>query len=462
MTSWKPNPRLIRRPAYLSLAEQISGAIRDGLLINGMRLPPQRQMAADLKISVQTVSRAYEELTRRGLLTGEVGRGSYVRAQSREPEQLHMYERNGDLVDLSILKPVCESRSLAKFSAAFSALGADMPPELAFSMMPNALFNRYRLVGANWLAACGLKAPPQCITVTNGASEGITAAMMGVAPPGSVVAAEELTHPMLKPLSSYLGFDLEPLPMDEEGLIPEALDQAAGRKRLRAVFVQPSVAGPYAALMSAPRRRAITAIARRRDFAIIENDVLGPLIENRQPPLAAFAPERTLYITDFSKNTIPGLRTGFLAAPPRYAAAVANRHLATNWIATPAIAEIASRWIVDGTAMELINWQRMALKRRHGIAAAALRGVDYRTSPGALHLWLPLPSGMREEAFVQAARARGVIVAPGSTFHVGRLPMEHAAVRISLSATTELDLTSSLGMLASMLRERTNARKAMA
>nr|WP_272213124.1 GntR family transcriptional regulator [Marinicella sp. W31]MDC2879071.1 GntR family transcriptional regulator [Marinicella sp. W31] len=92
MTKWRPNPRLIKRPAYLSIAEQIAGAIRDGLLVDGMRLPPQRQMAADLKISVQTISRAYEELSRRGLVAGEVGRGSYVKSASSGPERPYMTE----------------------------------------------------------------------------------------------------------------------------------------------------------------------------------------------------------------------------------------------------------------------------------------------------------------------------------------------------------------------------------
>ncbi|TNB49509.1 PLP-dependent aminotransferase family protein [Martelella lutilitoris] len=459
MTKWRPNPRLIKRPAYLSIAEQIAGAVRDGLLIDGMRLPPQRQMAADLKISVQTVSRAYEELSRRGLVTGEVGRGSYIKASSSAPERPHLTEGTSGVVDLSILKPVCESRSLGRFRNAFAELGATMPPDLAFSMIPNALFRRYRMAGVSWLAACGLKAPPHGVTVTNGSSDAMTAAFMSVAPPGSAMAAEDLTHPMARPLAGYLGIDLESVPTDAEGILPSALEALAARKRLRAIFLQPSAAGPRGTVTSAPRRRAIAGIARRFDLAIIENDVLGPLVENRPPPLAAFAPERTLYMTDLSKNTIPGLRCGFLVAPDRYAAVVSNRYLAANWIATPVMAEIASRWIVDGTAMELVNWQRMALKRRRAIADKELSGIACAMTPGALHVWIPLPEGTNEAAFVDRARHRGVAVAAGSSFRAGREPTA-PAIRVALAASSEIELSSSLALIAAMLQGESKPRRA--
>jgi len=461
MTKWKPNPRLIKRPAYLSLAEQIAGAVRDGLLIDGMRLPPQRQMAADLKISVQTVSRAYEELTRRGLVTGEVGRGSYIKSVPTTPERPYLTEGGSGLIDLSILKPICESRSLTKFRDAFAALGSNMPSELAYSMIPNELFRRYRLAGSNWLAACGLKAPVHGITVTNGSSDAITAAFMSVVPPGATLAAEELTHPMVKPLCGYLGLDLESVAMDRDGIVPDALEALATRKRLRAVFIQPSACSPQGILMSAPRRRAIAALARRLDLAIIENDVLGPLVDNRPPPVAAFAPERTLYLTDLSKNTIPGLRCGFLTAPDRYAGSVANRYLAANWIATPVMAEIASRWIVDGSAIELVNWQRLALKRRRAIAATALEGIDHQMTPGALHIWMPLPEGTHEASFVDRLKGRGVAVAAGAAFRIARQPGP-PAIRISLSASTELELVSSLSLIAAMIRERTSSKSVIA
>ncbi|MBN9245490.1 MAG: PLP-dependent aminotransferase family protein [Mesorhizobium sp.] len=450
MTLWQPDPALIRRPAYLSLADQFARAIHDGRLANGARLPTHRALADVLKLSVQTVSRAYEELIRRGLISGEVGRGSFVQTQRREPDPPYLPERLGELIDLSILKPACETMHHERLKQALAWLAETLPASAALSFRPNMVFPRHRAVAVDWLKLCGLDASPQNVTLTNGATGGMTVALMSVAPPGSTVATEAIGHHTLVPLARYLGFNLEGLPIDDDGIVPEALDEACRLTDIRAVFVQPSVINPTATLMSAVRREAIAAVARKHDIAIIENDVLGPLVEDRAPPLAAFAPERTLYVTSFSKITVPGLRIGYLAAPDRYVAAVANRHLVTNWMATPMVAEIATKWVADGTALELVHWQRGALRRRAEIAREALQGVAHRTCRDALHVWLELPGDRSEEAFVAQARLQGVAIAPGASFRIAEEPWK-PAVRISLGSTTEGELHAGLGVVTKLL-----------
>ncbi|ANK95162.1 MULTISPECIES: MocR-like ectoine utilization transcription factor EhuR [Rhizobium] len=449
MTNWRPDPSQLRRPAYLSLAEQIANAITDGKLSDGMQLPPHRKLADDLHLSVQTVSRAYDELSRRGLISGEIGRGSFVQTRPREPEPPYLPERLGEVIDLSILKPVCEQIHLERLRQAFGWLSENLPSSSALSFRPNMVFPRHRVVATEWLARCGLDVSPLNISLTNGATSGMTVALMSVAPPGSTIATEAISHHTLVPLSTYLGLHLEGLAIDEEGMIPEALDEACRTGPIRAIFLQPSVINPMAALMSAERRQALAAVAAKHDIAIIENDILGPMVEDRAPPMAAFAPERTLYVTSFTKITVPGLRIGYLAAPDRYVAAVANRHLVSSWMATPAIAEIATRWVSDGTAMELVNWQRRALVGRHAIAAEMLAGLSYRTHPQSLHVWLPLFGSHTEDGFVSQARLRGVAIAPGKSFRTA----DHGwtpAVRISLGSTTEGELRTGLGIVASL------------
>lgn len=450
MTLWRPDPDLIRRPAYLSLAEQIARAIHDGRLESGARLPTHRRLADDLRLSVQTVSRAYEELIRRGLISGEIGRGSFVQTRRREPDPPYLPERLGEVIDLSILKPVCEPMHLDRMKRALGWLAENLPASSALSFRPNVVFPRHRAVAVEWLKACGLSISPQNISLTNGATAGMTVALMSVAPPGSTVATEAIGHHTLIPLGTYLGFNLVGLAIDDQGMIPEALDAACRESPIRAVFLQPSVINPTATLMSAERREAIAAVARKHDLAIIENDVLGPLVENRPRPVAAFAPERTLYVTSFTKIVVPGLRIGYLAAPDRYVAAVANRHLVSNWMATPIMAEIATKWVADGTAMELVEWQRAALKRRHAIAAEVFANVPYRAHRDGLHVWLPLSGERSEECFVAQARLQGVAIAPGASFKISQDEWR-PAVRISLGSTTEGELRAGLGVVAKLL-----------
>jgi DNA-binding transcriptional MocR family regulator len=450
MTIWRPDRSLIRRPAYLSLADQFARAIGDGRLEGGARLPTHRRLADELGLSVQTASRAYEDLIRRGLVAGEVGRGTFVLSRPREPEPPYLPERLGELIDLSILKPVCDPIHVQRMKAALAWLSESVPSSAVLSFRPNVVFPRHRAVAVEWLKQCGLEVSPTNINLTNGATAGMTVALMSVAPPGSTVATEAIGHHTLAPLASYLGLVLTGLAIDDNGIIPEALEEACRDSSIRAVFVQPSVINPTATLMNEARRRALAAVARKYDIAIIENDVLGPLVEDRPPPIAAFAPERTLYVTSFTKCVVPGLRIGYLVAPDRYVAAVANRHLVSNWMATPIMAEIASRWVSDGTAMELVAWQRAALARRQAIAAEVLSGVAYFSHAQALHAWMPLSGEWTEARFVSQARLQGVAIAAGEAFRTSKAEWLPAA-RISLGSSSETELRAGLGILAKLL-----------
>ena len=333
-------------------------------------MPPHRKLADELGLSVQTVSRSYEELIRRGLVTGEVGRGSFVLGPGQEARQPYLPERPGEVIDLSILKPAVGAMHVAKMRDGFAWLAENLSASAALSFRPNTVMPHHRAVAADWLARGGISADPSGIAITNGATPAITAALMSSVPPGSALAAEALTHHMLMPLCGYLGIHLEGVAIDDQGMLPDALNEIARKGLIRCVYLQPSVINPLGSMMGLERREALVEVARRHDLAIVENDILNALIADRPPPIAALAPERTLHINGFTKITVPGLRLAYLAAPARYATAVANRHLVAHWMATPPMVELLDHWIGDGTVDELIAIQRAALAERHAICRA--------------------------------------------------------------------------------------------
>lgn len=452
MTNWHPDSKLLSRPAYLSLAEQFMRAIESGVLAAGARLPPHRKLADELGLSVQTVSRAYEELIRRNLVSGEIGRGSFVLGPGQEARQPYLPERPGEVIDLSILKPAVGPIQVARMREGFAWLAENMSSAAALSFRPNTVMPRHRAVAAAWLARGGIVADPAGISITNGATPAISAALMSVVPPGSGLAAEALTHHMLMPLCSYLGIHLEGVAIDEQGMVPSALDEIARKGMIRCIFLQPSVINPQASLMGLARREALIEVARRYDLAIVENDILNVLIEDRPSPIAALAPDRTLHINGFTKITMPGLRLAYLAAPARYATAVANRHLVANWMATPPMVELLDHWIGNGTVDDLVAVQRAALNERHAICRAILPGAASCLHPQSLHLWLQLPDNWTEDAFVAQVRQRGVAVAAGSAFRATEKGRREA-VRISLGSTSSDELQHGLRVIAAVLGE---------
>src|SRR3954451_5952127 len=274
MTSWSADPAGLHRPVYLSLAGQIARAIGEGALAAGGRLPTHRALADRLGISVQTVSRAYEELIRQGLLAGEGGRGSFVpaaevrrapsgRAPEAEPEPPFLPERVREVVDLSILKPVTEPLHVERMRAALARLAADLPPSLALSFRPNMVLARHRAAAVGWLRGCGLETAAKNVLVTNGATPAMTVALMAAVRAGGLVATEEVGRPTLVPLCSYLGLRLEGLAIDREGVLPDALERACREGEVGLLFVHPNAASPTSALMGAGRRAELVQLAGR-------------------------------------------------------------------------------------------------------------------------------------------------------------------------------------------------------
>ena len=429
-------------------------AIEAGELKSGDRLPPHRALADQLGLSVQTVSRAYSDLMSRGVLAGQVGRGTFVRTVPVETRTPFIQDAgDGSIVDLSILKPVCTAMHREKLGAALAALSGDLPMTIVSSFRPSVALSNYRQPALDWLRLCGLETTPERLLFTNGASSAMTVALMTVANPGDLVVTERLGHHTLKPLAGYLGLRLQGLEIDDEGIVPLAFERACLQDTVKAIYIMPAGLNPTATTTGIERRKRLAAIARKHGIQIIENDAWGPLQPSRPPPIAVFAPERTFYFTSFTKCLMPGLRLGYLIVPETFESAAASRHLVTNWMATPLIAEIASRWIVNGTAKELLTWQRNALSERNALAAKHLAGLPFGASPAGMHIWLPLPHAWSEEAFVAHARLQGVAVAPGSAFAVSSVGAA-AGIRICLGAESMPALDRGLGMIARLAQSQ--------
>jgi len=268
------------------------------------------------------------------------------------------------------------------------------------------------------------------------------------------VATEAIVDHGIIGLAGVLHFRLRGLPIDEQGILPEALEAACAGGEIHALCLTPCLSNPTVALMGDERRRQIAAIARRHGVPVVENDVYGYLVEDAPPPLWHYLPEQTHYITSFTKITVSGLRIGYLAPPAGAVPRLRQSLRATSWMATPLLAEIAARWITDGTAEELLLWQRAHLARRHDVLEEVLGDFPHTTHRNALHAWLPLPPAWRGETFVSEARVKNVAVTPAEPFVVDRDAIPNA-IRISIGAARTADeLHEGLTVLADLLRHQ--------
>ena len=442
MAIWTPaNPTTTAR----ELAEALATDIGAGRLPPGTRLPPQRALAHATGVSPNTVLRAYAEVTRRGLIGGEVGRGTFVRPPPAPPSPPLLRPESGP-IDLAQNLPFLAAAQPA-LAATLAAIGNEPGLETYLDRMHSQIEARHRRSGATWLSLLGVPADPDRIIITCGAQHGVFATLLALLRPGDTLLVERLTYAPLRAIAEHLALRLVPLAMDEHGLVPAALAAACRTARPAALYCTPTLQTPTATTMPEPRRREIAAIAMEHQLTIIEDDLFGLLPVSRPPPIAASAPDRTVLISGLSKSVAPGLRVGYAQAPAAMVAPIRAAVALSCWAPPPLMAEIATRWIEDGTATELNAAQRAHATHRQTMAHRLLR------TPAAqgLHLWLPLPPPWTGKEFAAAANRAGVLLQPASAFLVGAGPAP-AAVRICLShEPTDTRVAQGLETLARLL-----------
>lgn len=457
MTIWLPDLSTRSGPVYRALADAIVDAIETGALPTGTKLPPQRELAWKLGVTVGTVSRGYMEAERLGYLSGEVGRGTYARrpaavsaASARQP---------GDPVDLSHNALATKETRQALMARFAGVTARDVDFLVGYPPVGGHFAHRQAIAG--WLAQVGLTVRPDDLIITAGAQQALSIALTMFGRGDRPVLMERLTYSTWIDMARLSDRSIVPVEMDEEGMLPAALEAAAQRSGARLVMLQPTLQNPTNATMSPARRQAIAEVARRQDLIVVEDDVYGTLPEHRPVALATMAPERTIYIGSASKCFVPGLRIGWIVAPgqmvPRLAGAVHSRSLGPSGLN----ADIVARWITDGSADQLVLAQRREIAARQALAAEAFAGLDARGEVGSMHVLLTPPSPWTAAGFAAAAEARGIIVVPASRFAV-EPEFAPEAVRVSLSgALDRASLEPALTMLAELCRQMPPSRRAV-
>lgn len=436
-------------PKYRAIADSLAGQIAEGSLPPGTRLPPHRELAWKLGVTVGTVSRAYAEMTRRGLLNGEVGRGSFVRAEPVVEDIPHLRIHPGGLIDLSLNFPTpgAEREALA---ATLVAMAGDAATGALLDYQPEVGLERHRRAGARWIAAGERPVDPDRVVVTAGAQHAIMTVLATLTRPGDRIATEALSYQGIKPIVTQLGLRAEGLAMDQDGLLPDDFERAARDGNIRALYCLPTLHNPTTATMPETRRREIAAIAVRHEVPVLEDDIYRAFYEGIDlPSLAMLAGRFGYHITSMSKTVAPGLRTGYVIAPDdAMAERIGGTLRASCWMAPPLLAEVSARWIEDGTALRILENHRESAAARRVLARRILGNADYLVPAGSLHVWLNLPEPWRAGDFVAAMRDRGVAIAAAETFAIGRASAPHA-VRICLGTPPRIeDLETGLSRIA--------------
>ncbi|EGX60847.1 GntR family transcriptional regulator [Streptomyces zinciresistens K42] len=433
---------------YRRLADRVADDIAAGRLVPGQRLPPQRVFARRRGIAGSTAGRVYAELVRRGLVVGEVGRGTFVRAAPRGTGRSLVEDATAAPVNLELNYPSAPGQSELLAPSLAPLLRPDVLTG-ALRPAPAAGTPEARRAAAGLLATGGWRPGPDSLLFTGNARQAVAAALASLVRPGGRVGVEPLTYPVVKEIAARLGLTLVPVATDEEGPCPRALAAAHRTAPLAALYLQPTLHNPTTATTTPARRRVLARTVRDLGVPVVEDRVWSFLADD--DPLAVHVPGLVHVVDGLSKRVAPGLTAGFLAVPQERAGAVAAAVRSGGWSAQRFALEAAVRWAADGTVARLVAAKRADAAERQRMVAEELRGFAVRSDPRAYFAWWELPPGWRADTFAAAAAAHGIAVTPGPAFRVD--PGRAAdAVRLGLASAPGPDLRRALRTLAGVAR----------
>lgn len=473
MTIWTPDLEQFPGPRYQALAAAIEAAVQTGELPAGAKLPPQRNLAWKLGVTVGTVSRGYMLAEQKGLLSGEVGRGTFVKPNGISLNGGTVAGSNDDdageilpLATPGVIEMSHNEPSLPDYDA---LLRRSLQQVAARRGLQHLLgYSRtlgdpaHRAAAASWIARTGLQVAPEQVIVTAGAQQALAIVITAMTMPNETMMVESLTYGGVHENARMRPVRMEAVAMDDQGMLPDALAEAARQTGSRLVLLQPTIHNPTTATMSLQRREEIVAVARRHDLTIIEDDVYGFIVRERAIPLAALAPERTIYLASASKCMAPGLRVGWIAAPPALVERFADALHAVA-VNNPRLnQEIVRQWIDDGTAALLVERLREEAEIRNAMAVDAFAGLNLRSHPASLHCYLELPAPWRPNDFTNQALGQGVRIASCTSFVPDNRPNPPPWVRISLAPSPDRNqLADGLQRLRALIDRGPEGRRAV-
>jgi DNA-binding transcriptional MocR family regulator len=401
---------------YKIVVDAFASDIRAGRLPPGTRLPTHRQLAAREGIALVTASRVYAELEAMGLVSGEQGRGTFVRDIALPPGQgIDQQSAAADAIDLNFNYPSLPGQAdLLRRALRELATSGDL--EALLHYQPHRGRPQDRATVARHLQLSGLAVSADDVLIVNGSQHGLATTMMATLRAGDVVAADALTYPGFKVLAHTLRLELAPLPATPGGPDLDALEQLCAKRPVRAIYAMPTLQNPLGWVMGAAARARLVEIARRYGLLIVEDASYAYLVEQPPPPIAALAPDITVYVSGLSKSVATGLRFGFVAAPAALVPAIERAIRVTTWNTPAMITAIACRWLDDGTVSRLEAEKRDDARTRQSIARQAFASLPLVGHPSSYFVWLPLPEDARADRIAASLARRRISVATAEPF----------------------------------------------
>lgn len=427
-TIWVPTLDNFKGPLYVRLAEAAELAIKNGQLPPESKLPPQRQLADKVAVTVGTVTRAYALLEQRGYVYAKVGAGTFVKGS-------HYQSKPKSANFATCEQPLTNQISIV--SDALSELAKE-PHTIGQLMQYHAdPLPEHQLKFSQWLHGRQIPQTAAQIVFSHGAQQGIFAVLNGLMNAGEYLLCEENCYPGIKVAAQQLGINIEKVTLSEEGLNLDELERQIVRYKPKAIYLTPNNQNPTCIQYNLQQRQTIIAFARQYDVVIIEDDVNYCLPEEWHTPMWCLdqatsddeQQHKVVYLSSLSKLFCGGLRQGFLLCPLPLLAKIKQALYSQCWMVSPLNTELACR-IISNKAYMGEREQQIAQRQQQCIAMG--ERLKLTQTWRGLNGWLKLALPLKSHHVVAALAAEGILIRDGDDFD-----NLHNHIRLSIGGTCD-------------------------
>lgn len=449
MLDWSPKLPNDGKPKYLAIADALSDDIKAGILMVGSRLPPQRQLATKLRIDFTTVTRAYAEAQKRGIVESQVGRGTFVAQSALEDRKVDPERAAAEDLTMNMPPEPTDSALIKEMQNGLNYVSTNLLDLLRYQSSLGG--EKDKIVASSWLSLRGMVPKLERVAITPGAHATMTAILSMLTKQGDCILCENVTYPGIRKIARRMGIKLIGIEMDDEGILPDALGKAIKEHKPKALYLNPTLHNPTTLTMTTDRRIAISQIINKHQLPLIEDDAYGFIPDKAPAPIAVLSPEYTWHIGGLAKCIGAGLRLAYTVTPSAQHTLSLGQVIKTISVMPPPISmALATFWIEDGTADHIRRFIRSETAIRQKMAADAFDGLEFKSSENAFNIWLRLPEGAARADIIANMAGRHIGITPSDAFTISGQADEY--VRVCLGGKIERErLQSSLHYMAHLL-----------
>lgn len=449
--SWRPQIEKGKLPLYLEIADALERDVRNGTLPPGTKLPPQRELADFLDVNLSTIARAFKLCGTRGLISGSIGRGTFVAADGKGNRPMLEEVPGGDCIDLGASHPLYQENEMVAELLRRMTQRLEIGQLLRYTEpmgSPSQLRN-----GAKWLQGMGVEAEPENLLIVSGLQNGLAVILSSLLQFGNKLLTNGAIYPGMKQLANQLGIQLIPIAEGRGGLDWAYAEKLCRLEKIKGIYLTPDCQNPTAHTMGEEERQQAAAFIRRHDLLCIEEGTYTAFAEKQHTPLCNLAKEQTVYLATVSNVLCAGLRIAFLLTPEKWRRQLSHGIHAINVMSSPIERELVCQLIAGGTAVRIVKEKRRELEERN-LLLEELLPIKMGGGKTSQFRWLPLPVGTDSMQAERELRERGVQVFGGMRFAVGS-GENIAALRLAISTPeTKEELREGLLRLRGYLEDK--------